>query len=233
MKHFNVILLQLILSYALLNTPILATTTVYADDTTSDDENVEARQPIEAGSPRLLHMVPKKSHAVYTLNEKSTFTNTLKTGWIIKAQTRVDFILFILVNERIKGLDDIGFGYVYFTTNSSDCELNFNTQDEHDEFISRESKNNVNDDSDEDGAYQEHITDEQKEKHKKLTSKLKFMSTRSKFYNEANTMNKKNSSVLAAETSIQLEYNANKYYVCLNFASRNSNRRYFFHQGTT
>ena len=80
--------------------------------------------------PRLMQFFPKNSNSAYTLNEKSTFANSLNTGWIIKAKAKVDLFLYVLVDEQIKSLADIKFGYVYFTTKKNECDLNLNKEEE-------------------------------------------------------------------------------------------------------
>ena len=170
--------------------------------------------------PRLMQFFPKNPNSAYTLNEKSTFTNSLNTGWIIKAKTKVDLFLYVLVDEQIKSLSDIKFAYVYFTTKESGCDLDLNKEEEEEEFGSRET----------DEDYQEELEQEKKEK---LTFKLKFLgSPRSKFLHKENIEGKKqNVTLLAAETSVRLQYDSKKYYACLNFASKNATTRDFVHQG--
>ena len=171
--------------------------------------------------PKLLQFFPKNPNAAYTLNEKSTFTSALSTGWIIKAKTRVDLLLYMLVDETIRGLGDIRFGYVYFTTKTNECDLNLNKEQEDEEFAEREIH---------DYDYEEELEKKQKQK---LTFKLRFLDgPRSKFVNNDKDLGaRKNITLIAAETSIRLEYNSNKYFACLNFASKNASNRYFLHQG--
>ncbi len=170
--------------------------------------------------PKLLQFFPKNPNSAYTLNEKSTFTNSLNTGWIIKAVTKVELILYVLVDEQIKSLNDIKFGYVYFTTKKGECDLNLNKEEEEEEFSSRET----------DEDYQEELEQEKKQK---LTFKLRFLGApRSKFLTKDNIQGKKqNVTLLAAETSVRLQYDSNKYYACLNVASKNASQRNFLHQG--
>ena len=218
MKYFNEIFIKILLSLSLINILLISGISSQNDD----DENLkDYPKSDEDKYPRLLQFFPKDPNSAYTLNEKSTFTNSLSTGWIVKAKTRVNMLLYILVDETLRSLNDINFGYVYFTAKSSDCDLNLNKEDEDEEFTSREIP---------DYDYQEEL---EKKKKQKLTFKLKFLdSPKSKFSSSGNDQTTgKNITLIAAETSIKLEYSSEKYFVCLNFASKNATNRYFLHQG--
>jgi hypothetical protein len=67
-------------------------------------------------------LVPRHSKSAHQINERNTLTNKLENGWLIKANENIELLLYVLVAEDIKNLNEIKAGIIYFTTDPSECK---------------------------------------------------------------------------------------------------------------
>jgi hypothetical protein len=162
--------------------------------------------------PKLLYLVPKDYQLEYTLNEKDSLTNKVKTGWVLHENENLDFLAFIVVAEAVETLDDIQDGYVFFTTNFQNCDLS---------AANSSKKNKEN-------------SDLFKLKFLKGRSKfsnlaaLNIISRRPRRWTPssdvdsaaASTTTTVPSSLIVAEFNLKLTYQNEKYFTCLHFSKK-------------
>lgn len=171
---------------------------------------------------KLLFLVPANKAVSYSINEVNQFTNQINHGWLFDSNKNIKLLLYLLVKERINSIEDIDKGYVYFSTSETDCLIN-------EWQIYHGNPKNISEKVD-------------------YIFKLEFDQNRSKFFN--NSALKKHrirntdrsqlipnrSTLLVAETTVFLKYNASIYYPCIHFERQNHSKREdtlkFIHQGT-
>jgi len=182
-------------------------------------------------------MAPKEPAAL-TLNEINSFTNEIKSGWVLKDSQEIDFLFYIFVRGRITDLEEIDASFVYFTTSQNNCNLSTSYQ-----IYNPETK------------YSEDT---------QLIFKLTFIDERSKLYRSKNLSGIRrrnflhkidtrstedapilepsaNSTLLVGHSLIMLKFNPSNYYTCIHFSRKKSTIEgvtkpdkslRFVHQGT-
>jgi hypothetical protein len=78
---------------------------------------------IDSAQSHLVYLMQKNEEIESKLNEKDTFTNNLKYGLVLHAETETDLIASIIIEERLQSIDEIIAGFIYFTTQESVCNV--------------------------------------------------------------------------------------------------------------
>lgn len=174
--------------------------------------------------PKILYLGPRDYKSAYTLNEKDSLTNKLRTGWVLKANQRVDFLAYILVQSKITNLDEIDSSHVYFTIDENECKnRSFNFFNDNTEsslfkldFIKERSR-----------LYNyEQINNRKARKLLPRDISAKFQQ-----------LQQSETTLLVAQISVELKHNSNKYYTCLSFQKKTAHLfpgeqiLHFTHQG--
>jgi hypothetical protein len=163
--------------------------------------------------PKLIYMAPNEADE-FTINERNSFTNQLKFGWIFKANENIDLLFYLLVEEKINSFDDIESSYVYFTTNKLSCNIT-----EPEVF---DSKSEILDNQNYIFKL-EFLDDRSKLYHNSLVKdrkKFRRLMPRNANITNANNQNRHNNTMLVAHSIINFEHVSSKYYACVSFTKK-------------
>jgi hypothetical protein len=180
--------------------------------------------------PKLLFMVQKETESVHTLNQIDSLSNKLKTGWVIPSDTKITFLLYLIVDEEIKTLNDIQESQVKFTTDEFSCDDKQNDEDKDDE-VTNAVVYKIKFDQERSKLY----TDELIQLQQDHLQRVQHSSAASQI--QINDDYANNNTLLAGEITIKLPHASSKYYTCLNFAKKTKRQEIppppppFIHQG--
>ena len=166
--------------------------------------------------PKLIYMAPSEPDE-FTINERNSFTNELKFGWILKENQKIDMLFYMLVEDKINLLDDIESSYLFYTTSKSDCSLTKGVlYEENMEVVPSNTSTLI---------FKLDFLDERSKLYQnvlvKSRSRLHRISQRNS--NTTDAANMHNNTMLVAHALISLPYEATKYYACLSFAKKTKN----------
>lgn len=167
--------------------------------------------------PHLMYMAPKDPGS-YTLNEKDSFTQELNTGWVLKENVEVDFMLYLFVEEQITDLSQVVNSYVYFTLHQNVCnETNLEVYD-HTKKYSKTATYafKVDFDGDRSKLYGQKKGNRLMRKSAKRRIISRDVNSQS---DQTNGMSYEKNTLLVGNATIRLKHGSPKYYACVHFAS--------------
>ena len=73
----------------------------------------------------LLYLILNENRKINTINDKTTFKNSLNKGWIFEANKELNILLYILVNKSLsKNIESQKNNTnIFFTTNEEECDV--------------------------------------------------------------------------------------------------------------
>ncbi len=187
--------------------------------------------------PHLMYMAPREP-GVVVLNERSSFTQELNTGWILKENEPVDFLFYLFVEEKIVDLNEVHASYVYFTLNKNVCnESNLQVYDPTKKYS--EKANYI---------FKLNFLPERSKIYQRNNNHTRRNNNRSKglhkviprdvsWQNNAtdNSMFYTNNTMLVGHAVIRLKHGSPKYFTCVHFSTKrnykNETSLDFVHQG--
>jgi hypothetical protein len=171
---------------------------------------------------RITFLTPRHSKTAYQLNDLNTLTRRLDTGWMLRADEKIELFMHVAVAERIKNVNDIKAGLIFFTTDPSECKSS--------------SSEYIDGDSDRTSEVLFPLT------FSKGKSKMRHNTNIVVNTSSANSLpSGPHSTLLVASVDVSFVYSTEKYYTCLYFAKKASPNDVFteaidygkfVHQGT-
>lgn len=170
--------------------------------------------------PKLVYLVPEEGASQHVINTRDSLTNSLIKGWVFKAHEEYTLLAYILVDHKIYSLEDIEYGFIYFTTNKVQCQ----TENDLTYAVTEEGE----------------MIDYKSHKNSNLIFRLDFLPDRSRFLRQIDGQNieikqkrrlnqrdhqssmQKNDTILVGRVNIRLKYSSNTYYTCVFFSKKDS-----------
>lgn len=181
--------------------------------------------------PHLMYMAPKDVGS-YTMNERNSLTQELNTGWVLKENEEVDFMLYLFVKERITDLSQVVNSYVYFTLHQNVCnETNLEVYDHTKKYSETATYAfKLNFDGDRSKLYGQN----NKNSLRRVTKGARMQRDVNSQSNQTNGMSFEKNTLLVGNATIRLKHGSPKYYACVHFESNNTQNRgvlNYVHQG--
>jgi hypothetical protein len=185
---------------------------------------------------RITFLIPRHSKSAHQLNERNSLTNKLNSGWLLRADEKIELFMYVVVAEDIRNTSDIKAGLIFFTTDPAECKS------------SSFPSSNSDGDTDRDTQVLFPLTfskGKSKMHHYNLPGNGGLngnFSTNESLTTTPPLPTDIDSTLLVASVDVTFIYSTEKYYTCLYFAKKTSEDDVltepidygkFIHQGTT